>query len=89
MMGGNSPLALNVGLYQLPYDPLRDFAPVSRVATQPNLFAAHPKSGVKSVAELVALSQAKPGFLLFASAGAGSGTHSKQAAPHPWATWPR
>src|SRR5499427_1781938 len=54
LMGGNSPLSLNVGLYpKLPYDPLRDFETISRVATQPNLFAANPKVPVKSVAELV------------------------------------
>src|SRR5689334_140624 len=54
LMGGNSPLSLNVGLYpKLPYDPVRDFEPISRVATQPNLFAAHPRLLVKSVAELV------------------------------------
>src|SRR5689334_5710424 len=54
LMGGNSPLALNVGLYpKLPYDPAKDFEPIARVATQPNLFAAHPRLLVKSVAELV------------------------------------
>jgi tripartite-type tricarboxylate transporter receptor subunit TctC len=75
LMGGNSPLALNVGLYKLPYDPLRDFAPVSRVATQPNLFAAHPKVPVKSVQELIKYAKANPGKLTYSSNGNGSPQH--------------
>ena len=76
LMGGNSPLSLNVGLYpKLPYDPLRDFETISRVATQPNLFAANPKVPVKSVAELVAYAKANPGKLTYASNGNGSPQH--------------
>src|SRR6267378_2566006 len=64
LMGGNSPLSLNVGLYpKLPYDPVRDFEPISRVATQPNLLAAHPKVPVKSFAELIRYARAHPGKL--------------------------
>ena len=75
LMGGNSPLALNVSLYKLPYDPVKDFAPISRVATQPNLLAAHPKVPVKSVAELVQYAKANPGKLTYGSAGNGSPQH--------------
>src|SRR5262252_7339603 len=76
LMGGNSPLSLNVGLYpKLPYDPLRDFETISRVATQPNLFAANPKVPVKSVAALVAYAKANPGKLTYASNGNGSPQH--------------
>jgi len=76
LMGGNSPLALNVGLYpKLPYDPLRDFEPIARVATQPNLFAANPKVPVKSVADLVQYAKANPGKLTYASNGNGSPQH--------------
>jgi tripartite-type tricarboxylate transporter receptor subunit TctC len=75
LMGGNSPLALNVGLYKLPYDPVRDFAPISRVATQPNLLAAHPKVPVKSVADLVQYAKANPGKLTYGSAGNASPQH--------------
>ncbi len=75
LMGGNSPLALNVGLYKLPYDPLRDFVTISRVATQPNLFAAHPKVPVKSVQELIAYAKKNPGKLTYASNGSGSPQH--------------
>jgi tripartite-type tricarboxylate transporter receptor subunit TctC len=76
LMGGNSPLALNVGLYpKLPYDPAKDFEPISRVAMQPNLFAANPKVPVKSVAELVQYAKANPGKLTYASNGNGSPQH--------------
>jgi tripartite-type tricarboxylate transporter receptor subunit TctC len=76
LMGGNSPLSLNVGLYpKLPYDPLRDFETISRVATQPNLFAANPGVPVKSVAELVQYAKANPGKLTYASNGNGSPQH--------------
>jgi tripartite-type tricarboxylate transporter receptor subunit TctC len=76
LMGGNSPLALNVGLYpRLPYDPAKDFDAISRVATQPNLLAAHPKVPVKSVAELVKYARANPGKLTYASNGNGSPQH--------------
>ena len=76
LMGGNSPLALNVGLYQnLPYNPMKDFVTISRVATQPNLLAAHPTVPVKSVAELVQYAKANPGKLSYGSNGNGSPQH--------------
>ena len=76
LMGGNSPLALNVGLYaKLPYDPVKDFEVISRVATQPNLLAAHPKISVKTVAELIQYAKANPGKLTYASNGNGSPQH--------------
>jgi len=76
LMGGNSPLALNVALYpKLPYDPQKDFAPIARVATQPNLLAAHPKVPVKSVAELIQYAKANPGKLTYGTAGNGSPQH--------------
>ena len=76
LMGGNSPISLNVSLYpKLPYDPVKDFEAISRVATQPNLFAAHPKVPVKSVAELIRLAKANPGKLTYASNGNGSPQH--------------
>ena len=76
LMGGNSPLALNVGLYpKLPYDPVKDFETISRVATQPNLLAAHPKVPAKTVAELIQYAKANPGKLTYASNGNGSPQH--------------
>ncbi|HMH17624.1 MAG TPA: tripartite tricarboxylate transporter substrate binding protein, partial [Burkholderiales bacterium] len=76
LMGGNSPLAMNVGLYpKLPYDPIKDFEPISRVATQPNLLAVHPKVPVTSLAELIQFAKANPGKLTYASNGNGSPQH--------------
>ncbi len=55
-----------------PEDPLKDFAPVSLVASAPNIVVVHPSLPVKSVRELIALARAKPGALNYASGGLGS-----------------
>lgn len=66
----------NAGLYtKLPYDPQKDFAPVSLVATVPMVLAVHPSVLVRSVRELLALAKAKPGALNYGSAGNGSANH--------------
>ena len=73
LLGTNGPLAVSPALTRaLPYDPLRDLAPVTLVGTSPNLIAVHPSLGVKSLAELVARARAEPGRLNFASVGKGS-----------------
>ena len=59
----------------LPYDAIRDFAPVSLIGIQPTVLVAAPKDGFKSLAELIAAARAKPGALTFASAGIGSASH--------------
>ena len=56
----------------LPYDPVRDFTPVTMTHTQPNVLAVHSSLPVKSVKELIALAKARPGELNFAEGGAGS-----------------
>lgn len=67
--------AVNASLYRnLGYDLLRDFAPVSQVATAPAVVVVHPSLPVKSIAELVKLAKAKPGVINYASAGTGSST---------------
>ena len=67
---------VNASLFpKLPYDPVKDFAPVSLVASQSNILAIHPSVAVQSVKELVALARAKPGTLNFASGGNGSTPH--------------
>ncbi len=72
----NIGLAFNATLYQkLPYDTLKDLAPVSLVATQPNLFVVHPSLPVKSVVEFLKLARARPGQITYASGGVGSGSH--------------
>jgi len=58
-----------------PYDPTRDFTPVSMVATAPLMATVHPSLPVKSIRELIALAKAKPGQLLYASNGQGSFSH--------------
>ncbi|MFN7751356.1 MAG: Bug family tripartite tricarboxylate transporter substrate binding protein [Pseudomonadota bacterium] len=60
---------------KLPYDPVRDFAPVSLIATGPNLLVVHPALPVKSVKDLVALARSRPGEMNFASVGPGSIQH--------------
>lgn len=59
----------------LPYDPIKDFAPVIRVASAPNLLVLHPSVPAASVRELVALAKARPGQLAYASSGNGGGSH--------------
>jgi tripartite-type tricarboxylate transporter receptor subunit TctC len=60
---------------KLPYDPVKDFAPVTVLAAVPNVLVVHPSVGVKSLRDLIALAKAKPGTLNFASPGNGSGPH--------------
>ena len=63
------------GLKKLPYDSIRDFAPVTLFASSPLLLVAHPSLPVKSVQELIALAKARPAQITYASAGNGSPTH--------------
>jgi tripartite-type tricarboxylate transporter receptor subunit TctC len=76
LMGTISTQAMNVGLYRsLPYDPVRDFAPVSRVATSPNLLVTHPATNITDVAGLIARAKAQPGTLTYGSGGNGTSSH--------------
>jgi len=68
--------AINPGLYsRLPYDPGRDFTPVTQLNSQPNVVVVPPSFAGNSVKDLIALAKAKPGELTFASPGAGSAPH--------------
>jgi len=60
---------------KLPYDPLKDFAPITQIAVAPVVLVAAPSLGTKSVKDLVELAKAKPGQFNFGSAGVGSSTH--------------
>ena len=60
---------------KMPYDALKDFAPVSLIASAPLLVVVHPSVPVHSIKQLVALARAKPGQLNYASNGVGSSTH--------------
>ena len=73
--GGMGSLTLAPFLTKLPYDALRDFAPVSLTARAPNLIAVHPSLPVRSVKELIALAKARPGALDYATSGVGSTAH--------------
>ncbi|MCR0985169.1 Bug family tripartite tricarboxylate transporter substrate binding protein [Roseomonas populi] len=76
LMGTISTHAMNVGLYRsLTYDPVADFAPVSGVATSPNLLVAHPSKGIRDVAGLIARARAEPGVLTYGSGGNGTSSH--------------
>jgi len=76
LMGNVAPNAINVSLFRnLPYDPVADFAPVTLVASTPNILVVHPTTPARTVKEVIALAKAKPGALNFASAGVGSSSH--------------
>lgn len=69
-------LAVNVSLYKkLPYDPIRDYAPITLLATGPYLLVVHPSLPVISLKDLIALARARPGAITYASSGNGSGGH--------------
>ncbi len=74
LMGANT-IAINAGLGKLPFDPVRDFAPVIMLASAPMLLVVHPGVSAKSAAELVALARANPGKLNFSNPGNGTPQH--------------
>lgn len=72
----SSAFVVNPGLYkQVPYDPVKDFAPVTELDTSPNVFVATKASGITSIKDLVARAKANPGELSYASAGVGTTPH--------------
>ena len=75
-MGFTSVLTINPHVYKsLPYDPIRDLAPISQAVTNTIVLIAHPSVPARSVKELVALAKARPGQLNFGSSGIGNVTH--------------
>lgn len=75
LLGVSATHAINPGVYaKLPYDAVKDFAPVSEVALTPLILVVHPSLSVKNVEDLIKLAKAKPGELNFASAGTGNVT---------------
>jgi tripartite-type tricarboxylate transporter receptor subunit TctC len=68
--------AVNPSLMKkLPFDVVRDFAPVVRMAASPNVLVVHPSLPVKNVRDLVVLAKAKPGQIIYGSGGIGAATH--------------
>jgi tripartite-type tricarboxylate transporter receptor subunit TctC len=76
LMFGSQSLSNNATLYsKLPYNALRDLAPIVRVANTPFMLCVHPSLPVTSIRELVAFAKARPGQVQYGSAGNGSGAH--------------
>ncbi len=75
-VGAAGPLAVNPSLYaRLPYDPLKDFTPITNLVNFPLLLVTHPSVAAKNTRELVALAKSKPGQLSYASPGSGNSGH--------------
>jgi tripartite-type tricarboxylate transporter receptor subunit TctC len=71
-----STLAINPAAYKsVPYDALRDFAPITQAAVVPNLMMVHPSVPAKNVREMIALAKSRPGQLFYASSGHGTSPH--------------
>ena len=76
LMGSTSPLAINpAALAKVGYDTMRDFTPISLVATQPLLIVAHPSLPVRNIKDVIALAKRNPGKLSYGSAGPGTSNH--------------
>lgn len=75
-MGAVGTHAINPSLYKkMPYDPIKDLAPLTRVANVPNLLVANPQQPFKTVPELIAYAKANPGKVNFGSSGNGTSIH--------------
>lgn len=76
VMGNSAPMVLNPNLYaKLPYDPIRDFAPITLGTRYPYILIVHPSVPAKSVDELVALARSRPRGFQYGSTGSGSANH--------------
>ena len=76
VLPGNAPMAINPSLYpNLPFHPLKDFAPISQVVLSASVLAVHNGVSAKNVQELVALAKAQPGMLTYGTGGSGTPQH--------------
>jgi tripartite-type tricarboxylate transporter receptor subunit TctC len=76
LVGYNGPIAVNVSLFEkMPYDPLKDLAPISLMVKAAQYFAVNPKSGITSVKDFVLKAKANPGKMSYASIAVGSASH--------------
>jgi tripartite-type tricarboxylate transporter receptor subunit TctC len=76
LLGTNTTNAVAASLYaKLPFDPQRDFVPITQIGSIPQMLSVHPSIPVKSFAELIALAKARPGALNYGTAGTGSTSH--------------
>src|SRR4029453_16247229 len=75
-VGAAGALSANVSLYpQMPFDPVKDFKPVTMLAAIPFVIVGHPSIGAKTLSELIALAKAQPGKLTIAHGGNGTAMH--------------
>src|SRR5206468_3924295 len=73
----SNPIAISPSLYtKLNYDPQKDFAPVSLLATVPNVMVTHPSVLAHTLQEFIALAKSRPGKMNFGSGGAGTSNHA-------------
>lgn len=75
LLGSVGPLAIAPHMMKLPYDPVKDLAPLTMAANFPNVLVVDPGAGIKTFAEFVATARKNPGKLTFASTGPGSASH--------------
>jgi tripartite-type tricarboxylate transporter receptor subunit TctC len=75
LIATSSTHSIGPALQKLPYDPIRDFAPITHVANVPNVLVVSPKLPVKDLKDLIALARAQPGKLNYASSGIGTIVH--------------
>ncbi len=76
LLGQSGPISINPAVYKnLPYDPVKDFAPISLTSTYPYIMVVNRSLGVKTLQEFVALAKSKPGALNFGTTGVGASNH--------------
>jgi tripartite-type tricarboxylate transporter receptor subunit TctC len=76
LLGQSGPISINPAIYKkLPYDPIKDFAPVSMTTAYPYIMVVNPQLGVKTLKEFVALARSKPGELNYGTTGVGAANH--------------
>ena len=76
LLGTNGTHAINPSLYtKMPYDAIRDFAPLTLIASVPNIFISHPSVPARTMQHIVALARAQPGKVIYASSGTGTPQH--------------
>jgi tripartite-type tricarboxylate transporter receptor subunit TctC len=76
LLGQSGPISINPAIYKtLPYDPIRDFAPVSMTTAYPYIMVVNPALGVKTLQEFVALAKSQPGKLNYGTTGVGAANH--------------
>jgi putative tricarboxylic transport membrane protein len=76
LLGQSGPISINPAIYKkLPYDPVKDFAPISMTTAYPYIMVVNPGLGVKTLQEFVALAKSKPGALNYGTTGVGAANH--------------